>query len=233
MESIVSLHNDVYPVKIKHKKLSIYSMRRHTFYRPTNPLRRFYRHIKTIFAQRTIYIFGVINLSLAIIALICVTHAEDHSEYFFLVYIAISIFIFYMLTIILIIIRQVIETYQERQRSSESMNTNSNNLIVECTENQTQPISRLARSQTVPITNLQPTISQSSSSSTLKEAHPLISTLSPTHHSSHTYRSFALTTNYPSLMSLNALRATQSGPLIKPIPLQCYINRSRQQLNDD
>ncbi|CAF1292222.1 unnamed protein product [Adineta steineri] len=67
-------------------------------------------------AQQFVYILGSFNLFLAGIAVICVTHAENHPEHYSLVYIAISIFIFYMGTILVIIMLQIIETYQEQNQ---------------------------------------------------------------------------------------------------------------------
>lgn len=75
---------------------------------------------KTMFGQQSVFIFGIVNLLLAGIAIICIVQAEDHPEYFSLVYIAIGIFIFYMGTIFIIIILQIIETCQEQQQNQSS-----------------------------------------------------------------------------------------------------------------
>ncbi|CAF3097449.1 unnamed protein product [Rotaria socialis] len=75
-----------------------------------------------MFAQQLVYIVGILNLVLAGVAIFCVVQAEDHPERFSLVYIAISIFAFYMGTIIVIIILQIIETLEEqREKSSSSL----------------------------------------------------------------------------------------------------------------
>ncbi|CAF3701630.1 unnamed protein product [Rotaria sordida] len=54
---------------------------------------------KIMFAQYFVYILGILNLILAGIAIFCVVYAQDHPEHFSLVYIAVSIFMFYMGTI--------------------------------------------------------------------------------------------------------------------------------------
>ncbi|CAF4695683.1 unnamed protein product [Rotaria sp. Silwood1] len=73
-----------------------------------------------MFSQNLVYILGILNLILAGIAIFCVVHAEDHPEHFSLVYIAVSIFMFYMGTILIIIILQIIETCREKTKSNQS-----------------------------------------------------------------------------------------------------------------
>ncbi|UJR22107.1 hypothetical protein I4U23_025172 [Adineta vaga] len=113
-------------------------------------------------AQQLVYGIGLFNLILAGVAVFCVTEAENHPEHFSLVYIAISIFVFYMGTILVIIILQIIETCQERQeqnltnllemqvpsRTSQTNEILEDNSIV---PNKSRTI-YLSRSQTVPMT---------------------------------------------------------------------------------
>ncbi|CAF1096696.1 unnamed protein product [Rotaria sordida] len=72
---------------------------------------------KIMFAQYFVYILGILNLILAGIAIFCVVYAQDHPEHFSLVYIAVSIFMFYMGTMLIIIILQIIEIYQEQYKN--------------------------------------------------------------------------------------------------------------------
>ena len=116
-----------------------------------------------MFAQQTVYILGLLNLILAGVAIFCVAHAENHPEHYSLVYIAVSIFIFYMGTILVIIILQIIETCQEQhQRNLLSLEiqipilktqitSQSNVVIDERVTIPTKPKIRLARSQTLPL----------------------------------------------------------------------------------
>jgi len=134
-----------------------------------------------MFGQQRAYILGLVNLFLAGIAIVCVVKAEDHPEYFSLIYITISIFIFYMGTILIIIILQIIETYQEQQENQTSLEIQIPKLTIQISsqlnssidENLTIPIKskiNLRRSQTLPLTlssyNLH---SMSTLSSTLKD----------------------------------------------------------------
>ncbi|CAF4287095.1 unnamed protein product, partial [Adineta steineri] len=124
MEGILSMHDEVYPLKSRRKKSSTYlsnstNLKENTLNK-SNIISISYQYIKTMVSQRSVYILGVLNLFLAVIAIICVTQAEDHPEYFSLVYIAVSIFIFYMGTIIFIIILQIIETYKDHDKKTQS-----------------------------------------------------------------------------------------------------------------
>jgi hypothetical protein len=115
-----------------------------------------------MFGQQSVYILGIFNLILAGIAIFCVALAEDQPEYFSLVYIAISIFIFYMGTIVIIIMLQIIETCQEQNQLSLDIQrpvlateiasqtnsvTNDENIIIP-----TERKPRLSRSHTLPLT---------------------------------------------------------------------------------
>ncbi|CAF0906450.1 unnamed protein product [Rotaria sp. Silwood1] len=173
-------------------------------------------------AQRSLYILGLVNLILAGIAILCVIQAEDHPEYFSLVYITISIFIFYMATIILIIIIQIIETYQEQHKKNSSslsietplltpkLMTQKNPILVESVITKTQPKTRLSRSHTLPLTpyslNSPYTLSNLMLSSTHKNYKPMTSIpsshleLLPKYNQSFitipkNYQSFSSTTN--------------------------------------
>jgi hypothetical protein len=119
-----------------------------------------------MFAQQSVYILGIVNLFLAGIAIICVVQAQDHPEYFSLVYIAVCIFIFYMGTILIIIILQITETYQEQQqrRQNQSLlqiqipilttqiSSQLNAVIDESSIIPRKSKKRLSRSQTLPLT---------------------------------------------------------------------------------
>jgi hypothetical protein len=116
-----------------------------------------------MFSQQVVYILGLLNLILAGIAIFCVTHAENHPEYFSLVYIAVSIFIFYMGTILVIITLQIIETCQEQhQRNLSSLEiqtpvlktqivSQSHVIINERIARTMKPKIQLIRSQTLPL----------------------------------------------------------------------------------
>lgn len=212
MESILSMHEEVYSVKNRRNKSSGYStnslqIRRSTLYNTNNLCAIIYQSLRNMFAQRTLYILGIFNLILAAIAILCVTQAEDHPEYFSLVYIAIAIFVFYMITILVIIIVQVSETYQEQNRTNRcSLTTQTpflispmtipptNPLVVESMTTKTHPKTRLSRSHTLPLIS-----SHSTSTSIWKDFHPLKSarlTFLPRHsHFSRHYHSYLLTTN--------------------------------------
>ncbi|CAF1341694.1 unnamed protein product [Rotaria magnacalcarata] len=143
----------------------------------------FYQHIRKMVVQHSLYILGLINLILATIAIICVIKAEDDPEYFSLVYVTISIFIFYIGTIIFIIVLQVIQTYKEhKKKRSPSSSTQTplltpnlmnrvNSVLVESMTTKTQPKTSLSRSQTLPLTsfslNTHQTLPNSSLSSSL------------------------------------------------------------------
>ncbi len=224
MESILSMHDEVYPVKFRRHKSYPYltnslHLRRNTLNNQTNLFSVFYQYIKAMVTHRTLYILGILNLILAGVAILCVTQAEVHPEYFSLVYISISIFIFYMSTIMLIIISQIIQTYQEQQQrdrpslpiqissSISQINNPSNPIIVQSMITKTQVNTRLSRSHTLPLTsaliNPHQTLSSSTSSSSLKDFNQLTSTrvtllpktLQPNVNIPKNYQSFALTTN--------------------------------------
>ncbi|CAF3201826.1 unnamed protein product [Rotaria socialis] len=130
-------------------------------------------------AQHSLYILGLINLILAAIAIICVIQAEDDPAYFSLVYVTISIFIFYMGTIIFIIVLQVIQTYKaHNKKKSSSASIQSplltpnlinriNSVLVESMTTKTQPKTSLSRSQTLPLTSCSLNTHQTSSNSLL------------------------------------------------------------------
>lgn len=136
---------------------------------------------KTMFGQHSAFIFGIVNLFLAAIAIVCVVQAEDHPEYFSLVYIAICIFIFYMGTIFIIIALQIIETCQEQQQDQSSseiqipilttdISSQVHATIDESLKIPTKPKICLPRSQTLPlILSSSNPHSTSSISSTLKD----------------------------------------------------------------
>jgi hypothetical protein len=116
-----------------------------------------------MFSQQVVYFLGLLNLILAGIAIFCVTQAENHPEYFSLVYIAVSIFIFYMGTILVIITLQIIETCQEQhQRNLSSLEiqtpvlktqivSQSHVIINERIARTMKPKIQLIRSQTLPL----------------------------------------------------------------------------------
>lgn len=107
-----------------------------------------------MFTQQSVYILGIVNLLLAALAIFCVVQAQDHREYFFLVYIAVCIFIFYMATIFVIIFLQIMETYQERrQHTAPALQIPSriNATIDENLNPPTAPKIYLSRSQTLPL----------------------------------------------------------------------------------
>lgn len=185
MESILSMHEEIYPVKTRRNRSTVYSTsslqsRRSVLNNTNNIFSVFVQFFRKMFAQRTLYILGVLNLILAGIAILCVTQAEDHPEYFALVYIAIAIFVFYMVTILLIIIVQILETYEDqhqRNRLSSTMQTPclitpvtapANPLIVESMINKTHAQTRLSRSHTLPLIS-----SAAISPSICKNFHPL------------------------------------------------------------
>ena len=124
MESIFSVQDEVYPLRCRRRKSSVFLMNATTMKNnATNKLdspSSFYQYVRTLLARRFVYVLGVFNLFLAAIAIVCVTQAEVHPEYFSLVYIAICIFIFYMGTIIFIIVLQIIETYREQYEKKHS-----------------------------------------------------------------------------------------------------------------
>jgi hypothetical protein len=119
---------------------------------------------KTMFAQQSVYILGTIDLILAGIAIACVAQAEDNPDHFSLVYIAIIIFIFYMGTILIIIVLQMIETYQQQHEQNQLSLNEYTPLLTVPTSPQLNPIIdesiimrikpqiRLPRSHTVPVT---------------------------------------------------------------------------------
>jgi hypothetical protein len=142
---------------------------------------------KTMSSQQSVYIFGMVNLFLAGIAVLCVVQAEEHPEYFSLVYIAVSIFLFYMGTILIIITLQIIETCQEQQQQQQNqssleiqipilttqISSRLNAVIDESLTIPTKPKLSLSRSQTLPLTlssyNPHPTPSVLALPSTLKD----------------------------------------------------------------
>ncbi len=250
MESILSMHDEVYPIKSRRNKSSSYL--RHSFYIRRNTLNQtnsifsvFYQYIRRMVAQRTLYILGILNLILAGIAILCVTHAEDHPEYFSLVYIAISIFIFYMLTILLIIILQIIETYQEKPQRNHSETSfissqipvQTKPIIVESMITKTQAKTHLSRSQTLPLASSlliipHQTFSTSTSSSTLKDFTSTRYTLLPANAQINlkpprNYQPFPLTTNNQ-YSPLNSNHSSQLSSLIKPIPMNYLVNNENK-----
>ncbi|CAF2788459.1 unnamed protein product [Rotaria sp. Silwood2] len=113
-----------------------------------------------MFSQNLVYTLGILNLILAGIAIFCVVHAEDHPEHFSLVYIAVSIFMFYMGTILIIIILQIIETCREQhKRNQSSLEIQMPTLTTEISpqlnsiidETITKPKLYLSHSQTLPL----------------------------------------------------------------------------------
>jgi hypothetical protein len=248
MESILSVQDEIHPIKPRPTKSSSHlsnnaHVKSETFDRTTSTSRTlvlYYQSLKTMLAERALYILGVLNLFLAAVAIVCVTQAEDHPEYFSLVYVAVSVFVFYMGTIVFIIVLQIVETYQEQHATHQSSSPvprptlttpiliQSNPMIVESMTTTTQPKTRLSRSQTLPLTALslhpQKTTSPSnstSSSSTLKEQHsasPIQSirlALLPKSHPSSTYaprnyQAFALRT-HPSLDASRTLTSPSDG----------------------
>lgn len=120
---------------------------------------------KTMSTQQSVYVLGIVNLFLGGLAIFCVVQAQDHPEYFSLVYIAVGIFTFYMGTIFVIIILQITETYQERQqRQNQSLlqiqiplltsqiSSRLNVVIDESLNRPNKPKISLPRSQTLPLT---------------------------------------------------------------------------------
>jgi hypothetical protein len=235
MESILPMHDEAYPLKSRRNKSSAYlantlHIRRSTITK-RNIFSLSYQHIKTMIAQRIIYILGVLNLILAGIAIVCVTQAEDNPEYFSLVYISISIFIFYMTTIICIIIIQIIETYQEhhqKNRSSLSIQMpllttkQSSPIIIESMTTKTQARTSLSRSHTLPINPHYQTLPPSNRLGSLPQnPQPIINI-------PKNYQSFALTTNnrfYPLYTTIiNSDSSPNLSSLIKPIPFKSHEN---------
>ena len=110
-----------------------------------------------MFTQQSVYILGIVNLLLAALAIFCVVQAQDHREYFFLVYIAVCIFIFYMGTIFVIIFLQIMETYQEQRQRQEyvpsavQIPSRMNTVIDENLNPPIAPKIYLSRSQTLPL----------------------------------------------------------------------------------
>jgi len=240
MESILSMHDEVYPLKSRRNKLSSsylsnsLHLRQNTLNNNTNIFSLVYQYMKKMLAQRTLYILGILNLILAGIAILCVAHAEDHPEYFSLVYISISIFIFYMVTILLIIILQIIETYQEHNQKNHSslsiqmplLTTQSKATIVESMTTKTQAKTSISRSHTLPLTTSLINPNQTFSTSTCLE-------LVPKNPRSiinipRNYQAFSLTTNdqiYPQYTTItNSDSSPHLSSLIKPIPLRYHVN---------
>jgi hypothetical protein len=246
MESILSMHDEVYPLKSRRiKSSSSYlsnslHIRRNTLNNNNNAntFSLLYQYMKNMIAQRTLYILGVLNLILAGIAILCVAHAEDHPEYFSLVYISISIFIFYMATIVLIIILQIIETYQEHNQKNRSslsiqmpllptqITTQSKPTIVESMTTKTQAKTSISRSHTLPLTSSLINPNQTFPTSThldLIPKNPRSSINIPKN-----YQAFALTINdqicplYTTIT--NSDSSSHLSSLIKPIPLRYNVN---------
>lgn len=172
MESILSVQDEIYPLKSPRNKSSNYlsyqtDVKTNHFSSKIHPLRSYYRSMRNIVAQRSLYILGVFNLFLAGLAIFCATQAEDHPEYFSLVYVSIGVFVFYMSTILFIIVLQIFETYREQNIRQPVP------IVV-------RPIlrtkTRLPRSQTLPFTSLRRnsrralSCSLSNSSSSCKES---------------------------------------------------------------
>ena len=240
MESILTANEEVQPLNSRHTKSSLASA--------TNARGKtldasivgsifldYYESMKIVVRQRSVYIFGVFNLVLAGAAIVCVVQAEDHPEYFALVYIAIGVFVFYIGTIIFIIILQFIETSRARRCSPvkitvfEETDCISNPIVVESMNTTTYPVTRLLRSQTIPLSSLPfdrestppPIIgSSSTSSTTLKIGPPMRLTRFESRpvDSPHTHSSPC-----PSLATItNSDSAPHISPLIKPIPLKFH-----------
>ncbi|CAF1351173.1 unnamed protein product [Adineta steineri] len=261
MEGILSMHDEVYPLKSRRKKSSTYlsnstNLKENTLNK-SNIISISYQYIKTMVSQRSVYILGVLNLFLAVIAIICVTQAEDHPEYFSLVYIAVSIFIFYMGTIIFIIILQIIETYKDHNKKTQSsssinvplltpqVNIQSNPVLIQNIPAKLETKTRLLRSQTLPLTlfskDREENVPIIPSSYTVKDFTQIASSRSallPKHEQSFetipkNYQSFAVTTNdqfYPlhtTTTIINDSNDPHAPLLIKPIPFKYYGN------NDD
>lgn len=189
MESILSIQEEIYPLKSRRQKSLSYlsnsnSLRLNALNSRIYTLSLFYQYIKKMIAQRSIYILGLINLILAGVAIICVIQAEDDPEYFSLVYVTVCIFIFYMATIVFIILLQVIQTYQHQNKKNPSSAFSSssssiqaplltpkiinqpNQILVETTITNAQPKTSLSRSQTLPLASF-PLNSHYSLSSTI------------------------------------------------------------------
>jgi hypothetical protein len=256
MESILSMHDEVCPLKSRRtKSTTTYpNTKKNSVNNKTNIFFMIYQCIKKIILQRSLYILGILNLILAAVAILCVTQAEDHPEYFSLVYIAVSIFIFYMGTIVFIIILQIIEAYREQNKKTHSslviqiplltsnQTIQSNPVIVESITTKTQPKTRLIRSHTLPLKLTHHNFSTSTSSSTLKEFNQSTrSKLLPKYQLMcpdllNNYQSFALTTNdqlCPSYTTITHSDSnTQLSPLIKPIPFTYHGNKSKIQFLD-
>ena len=250
MESILSIHEEVYPLKSRRKKSSSYlsnttNIKINTLNR-SNIISFSYQYIKTMITERSVYLLGILILILACIAIICVTQAEDHPEYFSLVYISISVFIFYMGTILFIIIIQIIETYQERHQKNQSSLSTEIPLVTQQINIQSNPIplenmtrkievkTSLARSQTLSSVNPHDKLLTVTASSTLRDFNQITSPLlSEYHQSINNYQSFALTTNdrlyslYPTVTNTDSYPNTSS--LIKPIPLKYHVNNENNK----
>lgn len=245
MESILSMQDEVYSLRCRRRKSSVFQMNATTMkISDTNELNlpaNFYQYVRTLLAQRFVYVLGVFNLFLAAIAIVCVTQAEVHPEYFSLVYVAISIFIFYMGTIIFIIVIQIIETHRERYEKTHSstsvempllpprINIQSNPILIQKLPKKPDIHTRLLRSQTLPSTlNTQPALSTIPSlSSTFKEFEQtpsirseLLSRYQQTLPKSyHSFASTATDQFFPTFRSsANSDATAQSSSLIKPIP---------------
>lgn len=148
-----------------------------------------------MFTQQSVYILGIVNLLLAALAIFCVVQAQDHREYFFLVYIAVCIFIFYMVTIFVIIVLQIMETYRERRQYNPSalpIPTRINAVIDENVHQSNAPKIYLSRSQTLPLI-LSPPSQHSSTSKNIDHLSTGLLSAATTH--------LALLTNHPSKWS--------------------------------
>ncbi|CAF1649376.1 unnamed protein product, partial [Didymodactylos carnosus] len=89
-----------------------------------------YHRLKLKLIDKSLYILAILNLILAIVAIACVAKAQqNNSEYFFLVYISVSIFIFYMATIVFIILLQIIETFSNQKQQNKLENHQNDNFI--------------------------------------------------------------------------------------------------------
>ncbi|UJR26993.1 hypothetical protein I4U23_008300 [Adineta vaga] len=235
------MQDEVYSLRCRRRKSSVYLMNttnmKHTTLNEKNPSSSsIYQYIKMTITQHIVYILGIFNLLLAAIAIICVTQAEVHPEYFSLVYIAISIFIFYMSTIIFIIILQITETYREHYNKTQSslsveipllipqIKIQSNPVLIQNLPTKSNTQTRLLRSQTLPLPlplNYQLPLSTIPSSPTLKDFETIRTELLPKYPQSlrKNYQSFTSTIHDHFYPPYRDIPPNDTYPtLIKPIP---------------
>lgn len=143
MESIIPVHEEIRPLKSRRntKSSGLFLTQidgRMKRFSTNHRLRFYYRSMKTIVSKRSLYIFGVLNLSLAALAIFCVIQAVDYPEYYFLIFVSVAVFAFYISTILLIIFFQILEIYRKKRPIVKSEPINE----------QKRP---LVRSQTAPV----------------------------------------------------------------------------------